>query len=567
MATQDAVQLPVLADRWEYDPRAVFVAGNNAQTFAGRDLQTGDEIVVKIFSDTPGGRGQERFLREARLHEELKHEAILELLGQGPTDGVDYIVTRRLRPGALWEVVRDRSRLSPAATLAIGTRIADALAYMHGRGEVHGDISPGNILLDAKEVAYLADFGLSKRIAAAPVATTGDGFGTPRFSPPREPGTRRTQEDDVFGLAAVLWFCLTGEPPSESPRARRRELPNRALRAPLTRALRWESAAMPTAEAFKDSLIKHWAKVGQDWRAMSSPQRRSRVPAAIAAGLIGLGAAGLAGQALQPKPAGAAQTTIDRGGVTLSLPSQWRRSSPPPLPAFRLREPLAAARGRAKIVVGRAPSAGPRLIANDALASLPRAARRPSPVTVGEHEALRYAAVTSFGGAVEILAFPLARNVLVIHCSGPVTTLSGVCAQASADLELRDGSMQALAPTRPLARRLRTATKRLKVERRQQRARLSTVEDQKGLSIAAGDLARANRSFASEIAALPSTAQDARALGGAVSAARQAGAAYADLSRATTDGEWSAARASVDQSEQRLESAMRQLGRLRAYGP
>ena len=148
MASRDTVGPPVLAGRWEYDPRVVFAAGNNAQTFAGRDLDSDEEVVVKIFSHAAGGRGRERFLREAKLHEELEHEAILELLGQGQDGGVDYIVTRRLRPGALGDVVRQRSRLSPAATLAIGLRIADALAYMHGRNEVHGDISPGNILLD-----------------------------------------------------------------------------------------------------------------------------------------------------------------------------------------------------------------------------------------------------------------------------------------------------------------------------------------------------------------------------------------------------------------------------------
>src|SRR5215218_7140386 len=165
MTARSDPRLPVLAGRWEYDPRVVFAAGNNAQTFAGRDLESGGEVVVKIFSHAAGGRGRERFLREARLHEKLEHDAILELLGQGQDDGVDYMVTRRLRPGALGDVVRQRSRLSPAATLAIGIRIADALAYMHGRNEVHGDISPGNILLDGREgdSAYLADFGFSKR--------------------------------------------------------------------------------------------------------------------------------------------------------------------------------------------------------------------------------------------------------------------------------------------------------------------------------------------------------------------------------------------------------------------
>src|SRR5204863_193002 len=78
--------------------------GNTAKPYAGKDRRTGKEVVVKIFSHADDGRGRERFLREARLHEELTHEAILELIGHGSDAGVDYMVTRRLRPGALWDV-------------------------------------------------------------------------------------------------------------------------------------------------------------------------------------------------------------------------------------------------------------------------------------------------------------------------------------------------------------------------------------------------------------------------------------------------------------------------------
>jgi hypothetical protein len=565
MATRDAVHLRVLADRWEYDARAFIAAGNNAQTYAGKDLQSGDEVVVKIFSHAGGGRGRERFLREARLHEELKHYAILELLGRGPDDGVDYIVTRMLRPGALWDVVRDRSGLSPAATLAIGTRIADALAYMHGRNEVHGDISPGNILLDEKEAAFLADFGLSKRVATSPVVTSGDGYGTRGFSLPREPDTQRTYEDDVYGLAAVLWFCLTGEPPAESPRARRAELAKRTLRAPLNRVLDWESESIPTAEDFKQSLSKQWSKVGQDWRAVSAPPRRSRAPVAVAAGLVGLVAAGLGGQALQPKPADAAQTTIDGGGVTLNLPGKWRSKAAPRFPAFHLRAPIAGFGSKGVVVAGRAPSAGPRLISEEARESLLPAARKPHPVVVGEHAALRYGPATRFGGAVEVLAMPLGSNVVVVRCSGPAPGLPKVCAEAAAALELRDGAVQPLAPSRITARQLRAATNRLGAERKQQRSLLASTSSKQKLSAAAEELADANRSFADRIAALPTTAQDAKTIGAAVDAARETAAAYSDLAQASTNSAWGKAQAQVDQRERQLEDAISRFGALRVY--
>jgi Protein kinase domain len=566
MATQSAVGLPVLAGRWEYDTRIVFAAGNNAQTFAGKDLRSGKEVVVKIFSHAADGRGRERFQREARLHEELEHDAILELLDRGSDDGVDYMVTRRVRPGSLWDVVRERSQLSPAATLAIGTRIADALAYMHGRSEVHGDISPGNILLDEAEVSYLADFGLSKRIATTPIATTGDSFGTPGFSLSREPDTQRTYEDDVYGLAAVLWFCLSGKPPSTSARARRREMPNRALRAPLNRALQWESENIPTADSFKDGLIKHWAKVGQDWRVVSAPPRRSRTPLALAGALMILLVTGVAAQVLQPKPADAAQSTIDRNGVTLRLPGKWSSRQPPALPAFGLRSPVAAGRGRTTIVAGRAPSAGSGLVARDAVATLPKAARKPRSVLVGAHAALVYGPANRFGGAVEILAMPLASDALVVRCGGPVKGLSRVCAQASADLELREGEVQPFAPSPSTARKLRAATKRLDAERRQQRALLAATANPDEIAKPAKGLADVNHSFAESIASLPSTAQNGKAMDTAAAVARELEAAYTDLAKAKDESAWSAALSSVDRSEQRLDTAIRRLGALPVYG-
>lgn len=566
MTTQDAVHLRVLAGRWEYDTRAFMAAGNNAQTYAGKDLRTGEEIVVKTFSHAGGERGRERFLREARLHEELKHYAILELLGRGPDDGVDYIVTRMLRPGALWDVVRDRARLSPAATLAIGTRIADAIAYMHGRNEVHGDISPGNILLDEKEAAFLADFGLSKRVATAPVVTSGDGYGTRGFSLPREPGTRRTYEDDVYGLAAVLWFCLTGESPAESQRARRHELPKRVLRAPLNRALDWEAGSIPTAEEFKQSLSKHWSKAGRDWRAVSAPARRSRVPVVVAAGLAGLMVAGLGGQALQPKPADAAQTTIDGGGVALSLPGEWRSKPAPRFQGFHLHAPIAAFSRKGVVVAGRAPSSGPQLIGEEARASLLPLARKPHPVVVGEHAALRYGPATKFGGAVEVLAMPLGSKVLVVRCSGPAAALSKVCAAAAAGLGLRDGFVQPLAPTAATARQLRAATSRLGAERQRQRSLLASTSSKRTLSVAAKDLARANRSFAHRIASISTTAQDVKSVGDVIRAARETEAAYVALAQANTDSAWSAAQTQIDQCEHKLQAAISRLGALKVYG-
>ncbi len=558
----------VLGGRWEYDTRVVFAAGSNAQTFAGRDLETDKEVVVKIFSHAAAGRGRERFLREVRLHEELKHGAILELLGRGPDGDVDYIVTPRLRPGALWSAMEDGgSRLSPAATLAIGTRIAGALAYMHGRGEVHGDISPGNVLLDGQGIAYLADFGFSKRVATAPAATTSDGFGTPGFNLPREAETPRTYEDDVYGLGAVLWFCLAGEAPAGSARERRRQIPRRSLRAPLVEALDWERGSIPSAEVFGENLAARWGKAAEDWRAVASaPPPRSRVPAVAVAALVGLALAWFIGQALQAKPADA-RTTVSGAGVSMNLDGDWHPEKAVGVSAFGMIEPIAVTRGVTTMVAGRAQSAGPGMLSADARASLPPRAREPKPVAIGERAALRYGpAKTSLGVMVEVFALPLARRALILRCTGPASALPEACAQAAESLELRDGSMLELAPTTGVVRRLRAATGKLSRERRDKRTLLASADGSSDLFAIATGLARANRSFAIAVAALPHNAQDVACLEAAKETASEVATAYAELAKAGIDTSWSAARAQVDAREQDLEAAIRKLGMLRAYG-
>ena len=153
----------VRGGRWAYDPHdETFRGGHKSRVFAGTDLRTGNQVVVKTFSGALGERAHHRFLREAELHRDLKHDAILKLLDKGTDDLGDYIVTRRLEPGALWDVLEAEERLSAGATLAIGRRIAGALEYMHGQEQIHGDLSPGNVLLDGN-VAYLADLASASR--------------------------------------------------------------------------------------------------------------------------------------------------------------------------------------------------------------------------------------------------------------------------------------------------------------------------------------------------------------------------------------------------------------------
>ena len=160
---------------------------------------------------------------------------------------------------------------------------------------------------------------------------------------------------------------------------------------------------------------------------------------------------------------------------------------------------------------------------------------------------------------------PMERSVLVIRCSGPAGALPRVCAQVSADLELRDGSVQSLAPDESVAQRLRVAGKRLGVQRREQRARMAAAAGQSEFSAAAADLARVYEGFAGKLAALPTNAQDVAAIAATAASARRAAAAYADLAGAAAGAAWSASRDEAAGRDGELEKAVRRLGALGVY--
>jgi len=102
-----------------------------------------------------------------------------------------------------------------AATLLL--KMAHAVHYAHQRGVLHRDIKPGNILIDSQSEPHLTDFGLAKLVERnSTVTRTLAVLGTPSYISPEQAAgqTKRiTTSADVYGLGAVLYECLTGQPP------------------------------------------------------------------------------------------------------------------------------------------------------------------------------------------------------------------------------------------------------------------------------------------------------------------------------------------------------------------
>ena len=170
-----------------------------------------DELVaVKLLQ---GGADDEALREWAMLqHAADEHVVTLhEVLDVDTDDGpATALVLELLSGGSLGQVVAQRGHLTPGETVTVIAPIARALAGLHDLGVVHGDLSPGNVLLDSTGRPVLADLGFSRLTGEAPGDVHGtDGYVAPEVLDGEEP----TRASDVHALGALAWLCLVGAPP------------------------------------------------------------------------------------------------------------------------------------------------------------------------------------------------------------------------------------------------------------------------------------------------------------------------------------------------------------------
>jgi len=153
-----------------------------------------------------------RFLSEARAAAGIAHPAVVVVhdVGRDPATGRPFIAFERLQGRALDEEVARGGPLGAVRAAAIAAQVARGLHVAHGRGIVHRDVKPANIMLLPDGQPKVMDFGIAK-LPASELTSTGQFMGTPAFvSPEQLAGTTVDGRSDVFSLGGVLYFMLTG---------------------------------------------------------------------------------------------------------------------------------------------------------------------------------------------------------------------------------------------------------------------------------------------------------------------------------------------------------------------
>ena len=221
--------------------------------YRARDRRTGETVAVKVFGSATGApcdpaereAQQQRWRREADLLQSLSHPNIVAVRGWILDGEQAGLITEFVEGGSLERLLEERGALPVEQALTIVSQAARALAYAHGRGIVHRDVKPANLLLTADGTVKVTDFGVA---AAPPESEPGVLEGTPAYMAPEQllgqPGDARS---DVYALGAVLYRCLTGRLPHRASSIR--ELTHRALHEEPEPPSRWRPGLAPDLEA------------------------------------------------------------------------------------------------------------------------------------------------------------------------------------------------------------------------------------------------------------------------------------------------------------------------------
>jgi eukaryotic-like serine/threonine-protein kinase len=240
-ATSDGQRFRVLRPHAQGGPGAVFVA---------LDGELNREVALKQILDhhADDSISRTRFLIEAEITGGLEHPGIVPVYGLGHYgDGRPYYAMRFIRGDCLKEAIAafhaDESLTHDVGKRSLALRkllrlfvdVCNAIDYAHGRGVLHRDLKPGNVIVGRYGETLVIDWGLAKPMGHSVAASQseertlipssssgsaetlpGSAIGTPAYMSPEQAGgdlEKLGPRSDVYSLGATLYCLLTGKPP------------------------------------------------------------------------------------------------------------------------------------------------------------------------------------------------------------------------------------------------------------------------------------------------------------------------------------------------------------------
>jgi serine/threonine-protein kinase len=189
--------------------------GEMGAIYLATDESLNREVAVKLVrgchADNP--ESCERLRREACAAGKLNHPRVAQVYALNFSNGHPYLVMELVTGQDFSQKLESEGRIEERVVLRMALDVADGLSALHREGLAHGDIKPGNIVLDRDGNAKLVDFGLS---GMTRLDSSGALVGTPNYiAPELLRGAADTHRSDLFSLGATLYHLLSGRAPIE----------------------------------------------------------------------------------------------------------------------------------------------------------------------------------------------------------------------------------------------------------------------------------------------------------------------------------------------------------------
>jgi eukaryotic-like serine/threonine-protein kinase len=211
--------LPTIGHVGRYVLKHQLGAGGLGTVYAALDPLLSRPIAVKMLkldAVQPDQREslEQQLLTEARAAAGLSHPHIVTVYDAGLADQGVYVAMERLQGKDLRQLLSVGWRPDPLLAVRIVKRVADALAYAHGKGVIHCDVKPANVFMVGRTQPKLLDFGIARLVqqGAAAVDGVGGELGSPYYAAPEQMrGQALDVRVDVYALGVVLYEMLAGQ--------------------------------------------------------------------------------------------------------------------------------------------------------------------------------------------------------------------------------------------------------------------------------------------------------------------------------------------------------------------
>lgn len=205
-----------------YQVKRLLGRGGMAEVYYGWDVKLHRHVAIKVIEGKDRSKRSlaSRFIQEARVMANWRHENIIPIYYAGDETGIYYYVMEYIDGydlASIMSVYAEKGELMPVTdVLRIGNAIASALDYAHKQGVIHRDVKPANVLIADDGHVALGDFGLALDLRDK---SQGEVFGSPHYISPEQ--ARRSSDavpqSDLYSLGIILYEMLTGATPFNDP--------------------------------------------------------------------------------------------------------------------------------------------------------------------------------------------------------------------------------------------------------------------------------------------------------------------------------------------------------------